>query len=97
MESYLEIRHTDSDQESAVTIEDDRTGYRYPASMHKYSKGGLYLESNYAPRPGSTLNILFDRRVIVAGPWACQAVIQWRRLLCRFGSSWGYALGIKFI
>lgn len=84
-------------QGSPVTIKDDRTGYQYPASMHKGCRDGMYLESNYAPRPGSTFHILFGGRERGAGPCACPAVIQWRRLLCGVGSSWSYGLGIKYV
>jgi hypothetical protein len=82
---------------SLVTIKDDRTGYQYPASMHKDSREGMFLEANYAPRPGSTFHILFDNREGVPGPCVCTAVIRWRRLLCRLGSTWSYGLGIKYV
>jgi hypothetical protein len=82
---------------SPVTIKDDRTGYQYPAAMHKCSRGRMYLESNYAPRPGSTLHILFADRERGTGSCACPAMIRWRRLLCGVGSSWLYGLGIKYI
>lgn len=81
---------------SPVTVEDDRTGYQYPASMRKCGNGELYLESNYAPRPGSKLHILSETRERCAGPCARPAVIQWRKLLCHLGSSWSYSLGIKY-
>jgi len=84
------------EQGSSVTVKDDRTGYQYPASMYKSGKGEMYIESNYAQRPGSTLHIFFNNRILGAGPCACPAVIQWRKLLCGFGSSWSYGLGIKY-
>jgi hypothetical protein len=84
-------------QGSLVIIKDDRSGYQYPASMHECGKGGLYLEANYAPRPGSTFKILFGNRELGAGPCACPAVIQWRKLLYGVGSSWSYGLGIKYV
>jgi hypothetical protein len=84
-------------QGSPVTIKDDRTGYQYPAAMHKCSRGRIYLESNYAPRPGSTLHLLFANRERGTGSCACPAMIQWRRLLRGVGSSWLYGLGIKYI
>ena len=84
-------------QGSPITIKDDRTGYQYPAAMHKCSRGGMYLESNYAPRPGSTFHILFDNRERDTGTRACPAVVQWRRLLCEVGSSWSYGLGVKYV
>ncbi len=82
---------------SPVTIKDDRTGYQYPASMYECSKGGMYLESNYAPRPGSRFHILADNRERGAGPHASPAVIQWRKLLCGLGSPWSYGLGIQYV
>jgi len=82
---------------SPVTIKDDRTGYQYPASMHKDCRKGMYLESNYAPRPGSTFKILFDDRERGHGTRACPAVVQWRRLLCGVGSAWAYGIGIKYV
>jgi hypothetical protein len=85
------------EQGSPVTVKDDQTGYRYPASMYKCGKGEMYLESNYAQRPGSTLHILLENRERDAGSCACPAVIQWRKLLCGFGSSWSYGLGIKYV
>jgi hypothetical protein len=57
----------------------------------------MYLESNYAPRPGSTFHILFDNRERDTGTRACPAVVQWRRLLCEVGSSWSYGLGVKYV
>jgi hypothetical protein len=71
---------------SPVTLKDDRTGFQYPASMYECGQGGVYLESNFAPRPGSTLHILFDNPVSGNGSRHCPAVIQWRKLLCRIGS-----------
>ena len=81
-----------------VTIEDDRTGYQYPASMHKGSREGVYLEANYAPRPGSTFHIVFGS-IGEHGfaSCACAAVIRWRKPLCRIGATWSYGLGIKYV
>jgi hypothetical protein len=82
-------------QGSPVMIEDDRTGYHYPASLHtRGGDCGMYLESNYAPRPGSTLHLHFTPESLLP-PRACRAVIQWRKRLHRADTSWSYALGIK--
>jgi len=67
-------RATQINQGFPVIVKDDRTGYQYPAAMHECAKGGLYLESNYAPRPGSTFQILFDGRKMGAAPCTCPAV-----------------------
>lgn len=83
--------HVCDRQDSPVIIEDDSTGYRYPALLRAGKGCELYLESNYALRPGSTLHLQFpapltDRR----------AVIRWRKRVRRSDSSWSYALGIRF-
>jgi len=84
-------------QGSLVTIHDDRTGYQYPASIHTCARGGgVYLESNYAPRPGSALHIHFNIADPGAGKDACGAVVRWRRSLLRSDSSWSYGLGIQY-
>ena len=80
---------------ACVTIKDDRTGYQYPESMFKCGKDEMYLESNYAQRPGSALHILVSNREPGVGHWDFPAVITWRKLLCGFRSSWSFGLGIK--
>ena len=40
-----------------VLVEDKRTGYRYDGTMFNYSKSGMYLESDYAPRPSRKIGI----------------------------------------
>jgi len=82
-------------QGSPVIIEDDRTGYHYPASLHTQGETcGMYLESNYAPRPGSTLRFHFTPESLPLS-CPCRAVIQWRKRLHRSDTSWSYALGIQ--
>jgi hypothetical protein len=85
-----------SGRRAAVTIEDDRTGYRYPAIMRACHAGGICLESRYAPRPGSKLHVLFHPGAHRAEACACAAVIVSRRLLRGLGSGWSYGLGIEF-
>jgi hypothetical protein len=82
---------------SPVTIRDDRTGYQYPGRMHSCGKrGGVYLESNYAPRPGSTMHIRYDTpEPAGAGKGGCRGVIRWRRSLLSLSSAWSYGLGIQ--
>jgi hypothetical protein len=81
----------------SVMIEDDRHGYRYPASLHESDNGEIYLEANFAPMPGSTFSLFFDKLKVGAVPNARHAVILWRKLLCESNSTWSYGLGIKYI
>ena len=80
-----------------VIIEDDRYGYQYPASLYECDNGEMYLETNFAPNPGSTFSMFFDNLTIGAVPHACHAIILWRKLLCESNSPWSYGLGIKYI
>jgi hypothetical protein len=78
----------------SVTIRDDRTGYRYPAFLCLCAAREMFLEANYAPRPGSTVLILG------AGPTggpagAMRARVQWRVLLRAEDSAWSFGLGIE--
>ena len=38
--------------EAPVMLEDFRTGFYYNGIIYNYSADGVYLESDYAPRPG---------------------------------------------
>ena len=38
--------------QAPVMLEDFRTGYYYHGIIYNYSADGVYLESDYAPRPG---------------------------------------------
>jgi hypothetical protein len=98
MGSSDEIRGTPRTRHgSPVIVKDDRTGYQYPASLCECGEGEMYLESNYAQRPGSALHILSDNRELGAGPWICPAVIHGRSLLPGVGSFWSYGLRIKYV
>ncbi len=78
-------------QDSPVMVEDGSTGYRYPALLRAGKGCELYLESNYAQRPGATLHLQFPATLI-----DCRAVVRWRKRVRRSDSSWSYALGIRF-
>lgn len=54
----------------------------------------MYLEANYAPRPGSTVLILGAG--LTGGPaGAMRARVQWRVLLQTVDSAWSFGLGIE--
>lgn len=80
-----------------ATITDDRTGYRYPATIYNHGRIDTYFEADYAPRPGSTCHIVVGEKEIdpPAGPRASR--IEWRRALCEPDSVWSFRLGIKYI
>ena len=43
-----------------IMIAKDNTEYYHRATMHNYSEKGMYFESDYDPKPGSTISILME-------------------------------------
>ena len=80
-----------------VIIKDDRTEYKYPATMFKCGKGMLFLKANYAPQPGSKFHIILGREEHDVGFRIRPAMIEWRKLFCKSNYPWSYLLRIKYI
>ena len=79
-----------------VTLEDVRTRYRYGGLMANYSESGMYLESDYAPRPGRKLHIEVDRLPNISKPQTDEAEVKWRRPLTRNPSPFAFGIGVKY-
>ncbi len=79
-----------------VTVEDHRTGYRYDGTMFNYSKNGMYLESDYAPRPGRKIHIKVNKLPGSSSPRNYLAEIKWRRPIKIKASDFSYGIGVKF-
>jgi hypothetical protein len=81
--------------EAPVRLEDSRTGFKYNGLMHNYSNGGMYLESDYAPRPNRKLHITVDNLPINSSPQTYTAQVKWRRLLNQ-NSAYDYGIGVQY-
>ena len=82
--------------ETPVSIEDNRTGYRYGGTMRNYSKSGMYLETDYAPRPNRKIRIKVSKLSDSPSPRNYFAEVKWRQPLSRRVSTYSYGIGVKF-
>ena len=83
--------------EMPVSVEDKRTGYRYDGTMFNYSKSGMYLESNYAPRPSRKIRIKVNGLSDLPSPQKYFAEVRWRQPLTKQASAYSYGIGVKYV
>jgi hypothetical protein len=81
--------------ETPVLVEDNRTGYRYDGTMFNYSRGGMYLETDYAPRPSRKIRIKINNLPDTSAPKKYLAEVRWRQPLFDKKSSYSYGIGVK--
>lgn len=82
--------------ETPVLLEDNRTGYRYDGTMFNYSKSGMYLETDYAPRPSRKIKIKVSNLPNSPSPRSYLAKVRWRQPLVDKASSYSYGIGVKY-
>ena len=82
--------------EASVMLEDFRTGFYYNGIIHNYSADGVYLESDYAPRPGRKLHLKVNgaRDIFLANVYLAE--IRRRRPLADETSVYSYGIGMKY-
>ena len=83
--------------ETSVLVEDNRTGYRYDGTMFNYSKSGMYLETDYAPRPSRKIRIKVNNLPDFPSPRKYAAEVRWRQPLTAKASAYSYGIGVKYI
>ena len=82
--------------ETPVLLEDNRTGYRYEGTMFNYSKSGMYLETDYAPRPSRKIRIKINNLPDTSAPKKYLAEVRWRQPLPKKTSTYSYGIGVKY-
>ena len=82
--------------ETPVLVEDKRIGYRYDGTMFNYSNSGMYLESDYAPRPSRKIRIKVNNLPAKASPRSYLAEVRWRQPLPGKASPYSYGIGVKY-
>ena len=82
--------------QTPVMIEDFRTGFYYKGIICNYSADGVYLESDYAPRPGRKIRLNFNGARNISANDVCLAEIRWRRPLAEESSSFFYGVGMQY-
>ena len=82
--------------ETPVLVEDNRTGYRYDGTMFNHSKSGMYLETDYAPRPSRKIRINVNNLPYSPSPRSYLAEVRWRQPLLKKGSAYSFGIGVKY-
>ena len=82
--------------ETPVLVEDNRTGYRYDGTMFNYSSSGMYLETDYAPRPNRKIKIKLNKLPDPSFPRKHLAEVKWRQTLPVRTSSYSYGMGVRY-
>jgi len=79
-----------------VMIEDFRTGFYYDAIIYNYSADGVYLESDYAPRPGRKLRLNIKETPEIFPVHTYLAEVRWRRSLSEHRAEHLFGSGLKY-
>ena len=82
--------------QAPVMLEDFRTGFYYNGIIYNYSADGVYLESDYAPRPGRKIRLKVDGAQEAFTTAQYLAEIRWRRPLPAENSDYSYGIGMKY-
>ncbi len=82
--------------EASVLLEDFRTGFYYDGIIYNYSADGVYLESEYAPRPGRKIHLKVNGSNDIFLADGYLAEIRWRRPLVDETSVYSYGIGMKY-
>ena len=82
--------------ETSVMIEDFRSGFYYNGKIYNYSANGVYLESDYAPRPGRKVQLNVSGAENIFAAELFLAEIKWRRPLFDETSAYSYGIGMQY-
>ena len=82
--------------EVPVILEDFRTGFYYNGMIYNYSTDGVYLESDYAPRPGRQIRLKVNESHNIFNTDPYLAIIRWRRTLYDDSAEYSYGIGVQY-
>jgi hypothetical protein len=82
--------------EVPVILEDIWTSFNYDGIIFNYSADGVYLESDYALRPGRKLRLKVNGALDIFTAQAYLAEVRWRRSLPENESHYSFGSGLKF-
>ncbi len=82
--------------EAPVMLEDFRTGFYYNGIIYNYSADGVYLESDYAPRPGRKMHLKVNGAHDIFATERFLVEIRWRQSLSDSTSDYSYGIGLQY-
>ena len=97
MESNPEQRDTSRFRhETQIMFEHYASGRYYEGRMLNYSRGGMYLESDFAPTVGSEIFIGIEKSPQTSGHDVYRARVIWKKELADSPSFFFYGIGVKY-
>ena len=82
--------------ETPILLGDNRTGFHYNGTMFNHSQYGMYIETDYAPRPSRKIRIKVNNLPDAAAPNKYLAEVRWRQPLSKIASPYSYGIGVKY-
>jgi len=79
-----------------ILLENIPAGTFHRARMYNYSHGGMYFESDYAPLPGTKVNVGIDSSPFDCCPDIYRVQVIWRRALSGKKSRFNFGVGVKY-
>ncbi len=97
MESNPEQRDTSRFRhETQIMFEHYTSGRYYEGRMLNYSRGGMYFESDFAPKVGAEIFIGVENTPNTAGHDVYRAKVIWKKELADGQSFFFYGVGVKY-
>ena len=88
---FARFRH-----EASIMFENYPSSRYYEGMMFNYSRGGMYFESDYAPKVGAEIFIGVENSPHTAGHNVYRAKVIWKKELADRQSFFFYGLGVKY-
>jgi hypothetical protein len=97
MESNPDQRDTSRfGHEAAIMFENYASGRYYEGRMYNYSRGGMYFESDFAPKVGTEIFIGVENSPHTSGHDVYRAKVIWKKELTDSQSFFLYGVGVKY-
>jgi len=97
MESNPEQRDTSRFRhETQIMFEHYSSGRYYEGRMFNYSRGGMYFESDFAPKVGAEIFIGVENSPHTACQNVYRAKVIWKKELADGQSFFFYGVGVKY-
>jgi len=82
--------------EASIMFEHYSSGRYYEGKMLNYSRGGMYIESDFAPTVGSEIFIGIEKSPHTAGHDVYRAKVMWKKELTDSQSFFFFGIGVKY-
>jgi hypothetical protein len=98
MAKYKENRlHRRFEHEAQIIVQSRRTrGDCFSGRMYNFSKDGLYIETDFAGKPGDEITIMVENPPYGSGPYLHRAEVKWSAELPDAMVFYRYGMGAQY-